>query len=493
MKKLIAMLRALVLNLTMYNKELLIDALTPSVKILEPDTEADSASTDMEDLPTDFLTAQTKSFPRDALESEDQPMSWDRYVVASAADCSSPVEAMSISSKELEQHISDVCALLLDVFSDLGKYEKFLRYRGEAAQDLLDLLQMLLDHAPLEPRFRAILYVALVRLCRKSELYPRCFSLHDVQINLQDFPVASGGFGEVYQAIHRGNTVCVKIVRMYQTSNHVLLYKTFSREAVVWGQLSHPNILPFYGIHRLSDPRRRLCLVSPWMFNGNVHDFLKDKPLLNRTPLVVDVASGIEYLHANGVVHGDLKSLNILVTSIGRACLTDFGLSYVTDASGLRGQALSSNHAEGGTTGFEAPELVDPDNEYSRRTTASDVYAFGMVCYEMFTGKRPFSNVKPVAVITRIMQGKHPVRPIGAGYSERGLTEDMWQLMKRCWSQHPLQRPSATKIKECLPPAQLGTPTEEWSRARRPDFETSNGLVNNTLTTALAHLQTLVT
>lgn len=96
-----------------------------------------------------------------------------------------------------------------------------------------------------------------------------------------------------------------------------------------------------------------------------------------------DIASGMDYLHENGVVHGDLKSLNILVSDSERACLADFGLSYVIDVSGLRGQPFSSNHAEGGTAGFEAPELIDPDNEFSRRTKESDVYAFGMVCYEV--------------------------------------------------------------------------------------------------------------
>ena len=114
------------------------------------------------------------------------------------------------------------------------------------AQDLLDLLQkvrvgkpcfcssfvierdplvQLLDHAPLEPRFRAVLYVALVRLCRKSELYPRCFSLDDVNINLQDIPLSNGGFSEVYSAQYNGKPVCAKVVRMYQSSNQAFLRK----------------------------------------------------------------------------------------------------------------------------------------------------------------------------------------------------------------------------------------------------------------------------
>ncbi|KAG6815080.1 hypothetical protein H0H93_011033, partial [Arthromyces matolae] len=110
----------------------------PSIQVEGPDDEVA-----MEDLlPTEFLDAQTKSFPRNALGLEDQAIDWDRYVVASAADCSSPVEAVDIGSEEVQQQVSDICDLLVDVFSDLGKYEHFLAYRGEAAQNMLDLLQM---------------------------------------------------------------------------------------------------------------------------------------------------------------------------------------------------------------------------------------------------------------------------------------------------------------------------------------------------------------
>lgn len=89
----------------------------------------------------------------------------------------------------------------------------------------------------------------------------------------------------------------------------------------------------------------------------------------------------MEYLHKNGVVHGDLKPINILVAEPEQALLTDFGFSYVTDDHGLQNQNLSSVHAPGGTWMYEAPErLEDPK---SRRTRASDVFSFGMVCYEV--------------------------------------------------------------------------------------------------------------
>lgn len=94
----------------------------------------------------------------------------------------------------------------------------------------------------------------------------------------------------------------------------------------------------------------------------------------------------MEYLHMNGIVHGDLKSTNILVTDLERACLTDFGLSYISNDSGITGHALSSNY-DPSRASYEAPELLDLDVECIQKTQASDVYAFGMVCFEVHKTK----------------------------------------------------------------------------------------------------------
>ncbi|KAG6896477.1 hypothetical protein C0992_008013 [Termitomyces sp. T32_za158] len=387
------------------------------------------------------------------------------------------------------------------------KYTKFLSYRSDAAQDLLDLLQKLLDHAVLEPQFRVILCVALVRLCRKSELCPRCFSITDVHVESTAY-LSNGGFGDIYMAKHNDRDVCVKAVRIDQASDRLVREKVtfcfsssglalnikdqaFSREAAVWGQLSHPNILPFYGIHRLENHNGNLCLVSPWMHNGNIREFLKpaSRSQRNRIPLISDVASGIKYLHENGVVHGDLKSLNILVTELERACLADFGLSSVRESSGFVG--LSSRQAEGGTLGFEAPEIVDSESE---RTTMSDTFAFGLVCFEIFTGELPLGGGKRAAF--KILAGKRPVRPNSQNqvFVQRGLTDKIWGLMERCWSQSPEDRPTAIQILKELPPTEADMPSDnwEWTRTQRPGFKTSVDQMDPTIANALEHLHPLL-
>ncbi|KAG6909115.1 hypothetical protein DXG01_001989 [Tephrocybe rancida] len=266
-----------------------------------------------------------------------------------------------------------------------------------------------------------------------------------------------------------------------------LLQKAFSREAVVWGQLLHPNILPFYGIHYLDDAHSRMGLVSPWIFNGHIHSFLQKEPQSDRLRLIVGVAAGMLYLHENGVVHGDLKCLNILVTTSGEACLTDFGFSYVTDSPGLEGSALSSAQIVDGTPGFEAPELIDPDNPISKKTTSCDVWAFGMI----FTGRPPYGNSKTGVIAVKVSRGDKPLRPKGRVYLGRGMTDDVWTLMEECWFFEPERRPDAVQIKQRLP--SVDHQPADWTHPQRPQFDLSGEQadVDITVTTALRHLQSL--
>ncbi|KAG5349736.1 hypothetical protein C0989_002094 [Termitomyces sp. Mn162] len=394
-------------------------------------------------------------------------------------------------------------ARLIKIFRNPKKYNEFLSFRNEAAQDLLDLLQKLLDHAPLQPHSRVILCVALVCLCEKSGLCPRSFFLEGVLVDSPD-PFWFDTFGAIYQAQHSGRVVCVKAVRAYSFEDRPAREKAYLRQAALWGQLSHPNILPFYGICRLSDHEQTLCLVLPWMHNGNIREFLSTpaQSQRDRTPMISDVVLGMKYLHENGVVHGDLKSLNILVTESERACLANFDLSHVTESSGLGGVVLSSHGVGGGTMGFMAPELLKyelkrtnaSDVYESKRTSASDVFAFGMVCFEIFIeiGEPGFSNTLISTAL--IYSGIRPQRPTGEVHVQRGLSNTMWALMERCWSSSPEHRPTAAEIMRELPPVETSLQPEsrEWTRTQRPGFTMSDGQVDATIAKALAHLQPLL-
>ncbi|KAG5715764.1 putative serine/threonine-protein kinase kinX [Termitomyces sp. T112] len=427
-----------------------------------------------------FLAGQTGWHPSSNL---------DTGILSCASACKSTVDTSCISrlGPEVGPQVTDICNSLLNVFNNHKKYTEFLKCGDEAAEDLLDILQKLLDHAPLMPEFRKILYVALVRLCRKSELCPRSFKLEGVTDRSGEAQ-SRGTFGDVYQACYDRNPVCLKAVKVYKENlsaeeferRKVLTRKAFSREAVVWGQLLHANILPFYGICFLNE---ELHLVSPLVPKGNVWQFFNEPERLeaDRTHLISGVSAGMEYLHQNGVAHGDLKCLNVLVAEPEQALLADFGFSYVTDNNGLQHWSLSSSHQAGGTLVFEAPERVS--SEFTkRRDEASDVFAFGMLCYEMFI----LPQSKKIETIhgQLVYASKLPKRPVIN--ATRGLTDDMWALIERCLSPEPKRRPKAKEIKHGLPSS--SGRDRILNRRIRPGFEQVN---DATIKKAYKHLRAL--
>ncbi|KAG6894775.1 hypothetical protein C0992_004731 [Termitomyces sp. T32_za158] len=431
----------------------------------------------------EFLTAQTGTHSVDG-----GSLDWDSYIVKSSVNFESPVAVSPTNSLRPEKsaQITDISELLIKTFTNHDTYMKFLDQRGDTARDLLDLLQKLLDHAPIKPQYRGLLYVALVRLCRESELCPRSFYLQGVS-GQEEYPHSAGSYGYIYKAYYKGKPVCLKVVKLGYKSNQSQYHKEFSREAVVWAQLSHPNVLPFYGIHFLNDRRNSFCLVSPWISRGHVREFLTEEPNAHRLRLIYGIAAGMEYLHNNGVVHGDLKPHNILVTETEQALLADFGFSYVTDDTGLHSRDLSPPHTPGNTKIYAAPErLDDPD---SRRTRASDVFSFGM----LFTHP-PLPKVKTMSTTSVHSKITHlPPQALGrfTEYSGRGLTNEMWQMIEHCWIHEPNDRPTATTITQSLPRVDIKYVSTEWSLPSRPGFDSSNGHIDNTIEKAIYHLQSL--
>ncbi|KAJ6551288.1 kinase-like domain-containing protein, partial [Mycena capillaripes] len=284
---------------------------------------------------------------------------------------------------------------------------------------------------------KPLILKALLRLSRASGLHPRCFALSELQKVGQQ--VAAGGFGDLWKGFVRGQSVSVKIMRIFRNAHVETAVKEFSREALIWRQLRHPNVLPFFGLYYLED---RLCLVSPWMENGNMMEFVSNENLSNEDhfSLILDVALGLQYLHEQNVVHGDLKAINILVTPSRRACIADFGLSSIANAMTLR-FTHSTVYARGGTVRYQSPELLRGESQHF----GSDVYAFACVCYEIMTGKVPFHEfLNDMAVILQVVEGKRPSRsPSCSGTTE---LDNLWMLLQNCWESNTEMRPTAPQI-----------------------------------------------
>ncbi|KAJ7795792.1 kinase-like domain-containing protein [Mycena olivaceomarginata] len=331
------------------------------------------------------------------------------------------------------QDLYDLEEQLVAIFRGSESYKSFLACRGDLAQRLLDLLQDLLDSFP-ESSARPRLSKALERLSRASGLHPTCFPLTGLQKIGQQ--VAAGGFGDIWKGLVGGQSVSVKIMRLFEDVDMKEAMQEFSHEAIIWRQLSHPNLLPLFWVVLF---RKRLCLVSPWMSNGHIIAFLKNAPPdTDRVSLMLDVAMGVKYLHENRIVHGDLKGMNVLVTPSCRACVADFGLASITEAVSLR-FTHSTASPKGGTARYQAPELLSTDipNHFG-----SDVYAFGSVCYEILTGKAPFFEIsRDITVTIKVLEGLRPSRP-----DTILVDHDLWRLLQDCWQATPGDRPSISQI-----------------------------------------------
>ncbi|KAF7325337.1 Protein kinase domain-containing protein [Mycena venus] len=358
--------------------------------------------------------------------------------------------ATNYTSTDLECYASlqrdreNLCEWLDNIFhTEKEWYAKFLACRGDSAQRLVDLLQDLLDYDPnLSATRRRRLSKALIRLSCDSKIHPRCLTLPDLEKGRQ--AVDGGSFGDIYRGILAGQTVAIKMMRLFQQSDIDVLLKAFAREALIWRQLCHPNVLPFFGLYYCQE---RLCLVSPWMENGHIRAFLKresysDAYLLS---LILDVALGLEHLHDQGIAHGDLKGDNIYITPSLRACIADFGLSsIITSLSSIKFTS-SSERNRGGTVRYQAPELLEGGNNDLR----SDIYAFACVVYEMLTGTAPFPQLRTDgAVIKAVLDGRRPSQPISC---QGTLSLDsLWNLLQDCWEENPAARPTAAQIVERL-------------------------------------------
>ncbi|KAF8602014.1 kinase-like protein, partial [Ceratobasidium sp. AG-I] len=94
------------------------------------------------------------------------------------------------------------------------------------------------------------------------------------------------------------------------------------RELHTWSKCQHPNVVKLLGLVQF---RRQIGMVSLWMKNGNLSQYLGQHPDLDRCRMSIGICEGLSYLHSGGVIHGDLKGLNVMINDYGAPLITDFG------------------------------------------------------------------------------------------------------------------------------------------------------------------------
>ncbi|CUA71139.1 Abelson tyrosine-protein kinase 2 [Rhizoctonia solani] len=258
---------------------------------------------------------------------------------------------------------------------------------------------------------------------------------------LVQHPVDGGGSCDIYQGrLHDGLIVALKIERPNPRSQPDGSESSMAQQRMwkmleIWKECTHPNLVRLIGGAVL---QTGIAAVYGWLEYGGIVEYLKRHPTADRFELSAQICGGVNFLHANGIIHNGLKGTNILVSSDG---VPQIHLSLFS----------CTNLAEDGTNTnisrlnirWAAPELLLAQ---SRGTFASDVYALDN------SGEWQFSfspGARDKQVIIKIMNREVPSRPRDA-IPDTYVGNALWDALCTCWSFEPAGRPSARQILDMM-------------------------------------------
>ncbi len=249
--------------------------------------------------------------------------------------------------------------------------------------------------------------------------------------------LGEGGMGTVYRAtdLQSGKTVALKTPRIALLEDPAF-FKRFQREMQALLQLRHPYIVPVLDV---GEHKRIPFFVMPYLSGGNLRQRLKEKLARGPDdlfPWLAQIAAALDYLHAQNVVHRDVKPDNVLFDEQGVAYLTDLGAVKVQEGSSVDARTkLTATGTALGTPPYMAPELI-LGRPYDGR---ADQYALAVIVYEAFTGQHPY-DASSLGALIQSLQGPEAERldsrcgaPTGvADAVARGLARDPNQRFPSC-------------------------------------------------------------
>ena len=207
-------------------------------------------------------------------------------------------------------------------------------------------------------------------------------------------PFAQGRISVLYKATDRsGDTVCIKWFEQPPIASN----GNEGEESDYWAEvnaqmrLDHPNVLPVLDYGKSPNP----FIVYPLCLAGTLRNLMTERefaPLDSALPILKQVASAIDYAHSSGIIHGDIKPENILFKKNRSVpLLGDFGMSKHFPHLELIRTIRDMSAGPAGTSAYLSPEQIGE----AKQSPLSDIYAFGVVCYELLTGQLPFDIEAP--------------------------------------------------------------------------------------------------
>ncbi|PRW57887.1 water chloroplastic isoform A [Chlorella sorokiniana] len=266
--------------------------------------------------------------------------------------------------------------------------------------------------------------------------------------------IGRGSYGRVYLGLWNATPVAVKVLlcaeQLHPDIDLALppsIMKELHEEAEVMTRMRHPHLVSFMGLCTLPP-----CILTEYCSRGSLYDVLRQAALRpdaaqqltvrRRLSMAFDAARGLLYLHARTlpIVHHDVKSPNMLVDDAWRVKVCDFALSAIL---------AQPQQEQGGVTNpmWLAPEVLRQEPA----TTKADVFAFGLVLFELLVWRLPWVQVTPFQIRRFVLDGRRPEVPPQAQLPGpdtacwAGLG-DYLQLMRDCWAQAPEERPAFSEV-----------------------------------------------
>ncbi len=259
--------------------------------------------------------------------------------------------------------------------------------------------------------------------------------------------LGTGGMGEVYQAIDSklGRSVAIKLLPQAFAHDADRVAR-FEREARVLASLNHPNIAAIYGVEESGG---RKFLVMELVGGETLRERIQRGPIPidEALPIAKQIAEGLESAHEKRIAHRDLKPANIKVTPQGQVKLLDFGLAkaFAAEATGVNlssaptiGMAATNADMILGTAAYMSPEQARGE----RLDERTDIFSYGVVLYELLSGKCPFTGNSTVELLSAVLRDEAP--PLNA-------PEELAAIVRRCLAKRAQDRfASMVELKNAL-------------------------------------------
>ena len=276
--------------------------------------------------------------------------------------------------------------------------------------------------------------------------------------------VATSGMATVFRArdVRNGRQVAIKMPHP-EVESDPTMFDRFRREEEIGTRIEHPGVMKVFA----NPGRSQVYMVMEWLDGRLLREILNERkklPVERAVKLTVGICEALEHVHAHGVVHRDLKPENIMVSEDDEIHLIDFGIAGSVGARRLTFAHFSQS--------MGTPDYISPEQVRGKRGDArSDIYAMGVMLYEMLTGVVPFSGANPFAVMNdRLLN-----QPVPPSELEPSVTPQLQEIVYRAMEREPKNRYAHARemAHDLLHQDEVGVAArpdaEQWKTRRSPE------------------------